>query len=150
VVALIRRGISAYGIELTPAVARLARQQGAPVMEGSVFDPIPRMGEWRTVLLLDGNIGIGGHPVTLLRRVAQIIARDGRVLLELGAPGCDPQRQRVRLEVEDTSGPWFLWTTVAADSIDPLAGSAGLGVHELWQGAGRWFAELEPVAVGAT
>lgn len=39
VVALIRRGISAFGVELTPAAARLARQQGAPVMEGSVFGP---------------------------------------------------------------------------------------------------------------
>ncbi len=143
VVALIRRGISAFGVELTPAAARLARQQGAPVMEGSVFGPVPRTGEWRTALLLDGNVGIGGHPVTLLRRVADLIAPDGRVLVELGAPGCDTQRQRVRLEVEDTSGPWFPWTSVAADRIDPLVAKVGLAVHELWQGAGRWFAELD-------
>jgi hypothetical protein len=142
VVALIRRGISAFGIELTPAAARLARQQGAPLMEGSVFDDVPRTGEWLTALLLDGNIGIGGDPVGLLQRVGDLIAPDGRVLVELGPPGCDPARQHVRLEVEDTSGPWFPWTSVAADRIDLPAAEAGLGVRDLWQGAGRWFAEL--------
>lgn len=142
VVALIRRGISAFGIELTPAAARLARQQGAPLMEGSVFDEVPRMGEWRTALLLDGNVGIGGDPVRLLQRVGALIAPEGRVLVELGAPGCDAERQRVRLEVKDTSGPWFPWTSVAADRIDPPAEKAGFTVHDLWRGADRWFAEL--------
>lgn len=142
VVALIRRGIRAFGVELTPAAARLARQQGAPLMEGSVFDHVPRTGEWRTALLLDGNIGIGGDPVGLLQRVGELIAPDGRVLVELGPPGYDAERLRVRLEVRDTSGPWFPWTSVAADRIDEPAGKAGLGVHDLWQGAGRWFAEL--------
>jgi len=142
VLALIRRGVSALGIELTPAAARLARQQGAPVLEGSVFDLVPRLGEWRTALLLDGNVGIGGDPLALLRRVGDLLAPDGRVLVELGSPGCDTRRQRVRLEVEDTSGPWFPWTSVAADCIEPLATKAALSVDELWQGESRWFAEL--------
>ncbi|MDP8975495.1 MAG: class I SAM-dependent methyltransferase [Actinomycetota bacterium] len=142
VVALMRRGISAFGIELTPAAARLARQQGAALMEGSVFDEVPRTGEWRTALLLDGNIGIGGDPVGLLQRVGGLIAADGRVLVELGAPGCDAERQRVRLEVKDASGPWFPWISVASDRIDLPAEKAGLTVDDLWQGADRWFAEL--------
>jgi SAM-dependent methyltransferase len=142
VLALIRRGISALGIELTPAAARIARQQGAPVMEGSVFDPVPRSGEWRTALLLDGNIGIGGEPLALLQRVGDLLAPDGRVLVELGAPGCGNRRQRVRLEVEESTGPWFPWTSLAADRIELLAGKAGLVVDDLWQGAGRWFGEL--------
>jgi SAM-dependent methyltransferase len=145
VLALIRRGISALGVELTPAAARIARQQGAPVIEGSVFDPVPRSGQWRTALLLDGNIGIGGEPMALLQRVADLLAPDGRVLVELGAPGCGHQRQRIRLEVDETSGPWFPWTSLGADRIQLLAGKAGLVVDDLWQGAGRWFAELSRV-----
>ena len=142
VLALISRGISALGVELTPAAARIARHQGAPVMEGSVFDPVPRSGEWRTALLLDGNIGIGGEPLALLQRVGDLLAPDGRVLVELGAPGCGNQRQRVRLEVEESTGPWFPWTSLAADRIELLADKARLLVDDLWQGAGRWFAEL--------
>ncbi len=146
VLALMRRGVSASGIELTPAVARLARQQGAAVMEGSVFDAVPGIGKWRTALLLDGNIGIGGDPLSLLRRVRHLLATGGSALVELNPPGSDTSRRRLRLEVEDTSGPWFHWTNVAADRVDALADQAGLSVHDLWEAAGRWFADLKDAA----
>lgn len=142
IVALMRRGIYAFGIELTPAAARLARQQGAPVLEGSVFGEVPRAGQWQTALLLDGNIGIGGDPVTLLERVEALLAPAGRLLVELGPPGCDSERHRVRLEIAGTSGPWFPWTSVAADRLDALATTVGLVVAELWHDEARWFAEL--------
>src|SRR5205823_333854 len=66
VLALARRGVLAVGVDVTPAAVRYARARGAPVFRGSVFAAVPGVGHWRTALLLDGNIGIGGRPVVLL------------------------------------------------------------------------------------
>ena len=53
---------------------------------------------WRTILLLDGNIGIGGAPVALLRRAGELLAPDGRIVVETDPPGAPTHRVRVRLE----------------------------------------------------
>jgi SAM-dependent methyltransferase len=85
--ALSRRGVVAVGIELSPTAVRHAREGGARVVEGSIFEVAPNPGCWSTALLLDGNIGIGGRPAALLRRVADLLTDDGRVLVELDPPG---------------------------------------------------------------
>ena len=87
VLALARRGVDCLGIDVTPSAVRLARSRGATVVEGSIFDPVPRAGIWATGLLLDGNIGIGGDPVALLTRVASVLRPGARILVELGSPG---------------------------------------------------------------
>src|SRR5204863_7462240 len=68
VVGLARRGAVALGVDPAPAAVALARGRGAAVLQRSVFDPLPGHGRWRTIVLADGNIGIGGDPVRLLRR----------------------------------------------------------------------------------
>jgi SAM-dependent methyltransferase len=82
-VALAERGIPALGIDITPYAVDLARSSGALVMQRDVFDRVPGTGRWTTVLLADGNIGIGGDPAALLRRVAELLAPQGRALVEL-------------------------------------------------------------------
>ena len=62
VLGLAQRGTVALGVDPAPAAVALARSRGAPVLQRSVFDPLPGQGRWRTVLLADGNIGIGGDP----------------------------------------------------------------------------------------
>ena len=52
-----------------------------------VFGPLPGEGRWDTALLADGNIGIGGDPVALLARVRELLAPEGRVVVDLAAPG---------------------------------------------------------------
>lgn len=81
--ALSRRGVTAVGVELSPTAVRHARNGGAHVVEGSIFEVTPDPGLWSTALLLDGNIGIGGHPHVLLQRVAELLTDDGLVLVEL-------------------------------------------------------------------
>src|SRR4051812_49744005 len=68
VCALARRGVLALGLDVSPVAVRLARERGATAVEGSIFDRVP--GHWASALLLDGNVGIGGRPAALLRRVA--------------------------------------------------------------------------------
>lgn len=84
--ALARRGVVAVGVEIAPVAVRHARQRGAEVVEGSIFEVAPDPGQWNTALLLDGNIGIGGRPERLLRRIAGLLSADGRILVEVEPP----------------------------------------------------------------
>jgi hypothetical protein len=107
-----------------------------------VFDPIVGEGRWRTVLLLDGNIGIGGDPAALLVRLDALLRQDGRILVETGPPGASSAVERAHLEVDGEVGPTFGWQTVSADQIEGLAVAAGLRVDRTWQDTGRCFAFL--------
>lgn len=141
--ALARQGVLAVGVDVTPAAVALARRGGADVIHGSIFDHVPGAGTWRTALLLDGNIGIGGCPVALLARVAAMLRDGGRVLAELEPPGGGLRSGRLRLEGATRTSASFPWARVAVDAIDGPAADAGLAVTERWSDDGRWFAALE-------
>jgi len=142
VVALAEQGIAALGIDITvPAIDR-ARSAGAAVLERCVFDRVPGVGRWRSALLLDGNIGIGGDPAALLRRTRHLLAPDGHALVETARPGHDDRDRRVRFEIAGAPGPWFGWATVDAASLRPVAARAGFTVAEQWCDDDRWFAWL--------
>jgi SAM-dependent methyltransferase len=151
VVALRRRGVRATGVEISAVAAAIARERGAEVMVGSVFE-WPTTSDWQTALLLDGNIGIGGDAGRLLRRTAELLAPAGRALVELEPPAGAPRARRVRLEGGRSVSHWMPWHVVAIDEIDDLAANAGLVVHERWQAEERWFVQLrrETVACPAS
>jgi SAM-dependent methyltransferase len=141
--ALARRGVLAVGVDVSPVAVALARRRGASVLEASIFDRLPGAGAWRTALLLDGNIGIGGRPDALLRRLVALLAAGGTVLVELDPPGAGVARGRVRLEAGATVSDWFAWAHVGAEAIAMPARAAGLRVAARWRDQGRWFAALE-------
>jgi SAM-dependent methyltransferase len=141
--ALARRGVLAVGVDVSPVAVALARRRGAAVVEASIFDRLPGAGRWRTALLLDGNIGIGGRPDALLRRLAALLVAGGSVLVELDVPGSGVERSLVRLEDGATSSHWFSWARVGAEAIAMPARAAGLRVAARWHDDGRWFAALE-------
>jgi len=140
--ALARRGIEGLGVDVSPVAVRLARERGATVLRGSIFDRVPGAGRWNTALLLDGNVGIGGRPAALLARLALLLAPGGAVIAELDPPGAGIAGLRLRLEAGHTRTEWFAWAQVGADAIERPARAAGLGVRERWHDDGRWFAEL--------
>jgi len=147
VIGLAQRGTVALGVDPAPAAVALCRSRGAPVLQKSVFDPLPGQGRWRTVLLADGNIGIGGDPERLLRRCGELLAGDGTVVVEVEprAGAVDGWRPyRARLERGQSRGPWFCWAVVGADAIAELARAAGLRLLRLDRIAaeGRCFAHL--------
>ena len=141
-VALSERGIPALGIDITPYAVDLARSSGALVMLRDVFDRVPGTGRWTTVLLADGNIGIGGDPAALLRRVAELLAPQGRAIVELEPPGSPLRQEQVRLCHAGSTSAWFPWAYVGADHITDVANDAGLGEVEIWTVDGRWFASI--------
>jgi SAM-dependent methyltransferase len=140
--ALAERGLVVLGIDAAPTVVHAARRRGVAVLERSVFAPLPGHGRWATVLLLDGNIGIGGDPSRLLRRSADLLAPDGAVLVELLGPGQATEIVTGRIERDGQAGPWFPWALVGVDGIAAVAGPAGLYVAGITEGRGRWFAQL--------
>ena len=96
--ALARRNVPALGIDISEVAVTLARSIGAPAIRRSVFDPLPRTGQWHCVLLADGNIGIGGNPAALLRRVRELLRPGGAAYVEVGAPGSKSQTKWLSLE----------------------------------------------------
>ncbi len=82
VVELARQGRSALGVDVSSAAVRLTTAAGGAAVRRSVFDPVPGEGRWGAALLADGNVGIGGDPVALLRRCRALVragrARPGR------------------------------------------------------------------------
>jgi SAM-dependent methyltransferase len=140
VLALQRRGIGVLGVDVSPDAVRLARSRGAAAVHGSVFDAVD--GRFRTLLLLDGNLGIGGDPVALLRRAHQLLTAAGVVLAEVGEPMAGSRRLALRLRLAHEVSKPFPWAVVGDADAAALAGASGFAVADRWRAGGRWFVEL--------
>ncbi|TDD69869.1 methyltransferase domain-containing protein [Jiangella aurantiaca] len=145
VVALAELGVPALGVDASAHAVDQARARGATALRHSVFDALPGEGRWQSVLLLDGNVGIGGAPADLLRRVARLLAGDGRVVVETAPPGAGSWRGEARLERDGEISGWFPWARVAADDLARVAAAAGLRLAGWHVAAGRWFARVARV-----
>jgi SAM-dependent methyltransferase len=143
--ALAARGVRALGVDLAPEAIAQCRTRGVPALRADVFAPLPDEGTWSHALLADGNLGIGGDPVALLRRAASLICRTGSVIVELDAsqPGLWCGHARVRSR--EAIGRPFPWATAGIEALPRLAGPAGLRPTVVYRGR-RSFAELVPVA----
>ena len=112
-----------------------------------VFEPLPGEGRWAHALLIDGNIGIGGDPVRLLRRCGALIAADGTLLVEVEPPGAGLWQGHAYVlsgssGEPEVRGPAFRWARVGADAVACTATAAGLRVADSFRFGPRWFAEL--------
>lgn len=131
VAALAERGLPALGVDLSGVAVGLARRRGGSVLRRDLDDPLPGEGRWGTVLLLDGNVGIGDDPATLLRRCRSLVRPGGRVVVEVSAddPWLDSSTE---LEVAGTPFPvpWALVGAVACVRYAVAAGLLPTGVRE--------------------
>ena len=140
---LASQGIPALGVDASPSAVALARRRDATVLQRDLFGPLPGEGRWATVLLFDGNVGIGGHPVRLLSRCRRLTGGRGHVIAEVQPPGTGWRRLSARLELDGTRTHAFPWAVVGADAIANLARRAGLAVAAVHETpSGRWFARL--------
>jgi SAM-dependent methyltransferase len=140
---LARTGQTVLGIDVLPEAVRQTLARGVPALLRSVFSALPGEGRWRTVLLADGNIGIGGDPVALLDRARQLLAPDGRVVLDVAAWGAGVVTRHVSLETRHGQSGEFAWTTVGADAIQAVATAAGLGETSCHRRGDRVWAVVE-------
>ncbi len=143
--AAILGGHLALGIDASSVAVGIAQERGLPVLCRSIFQGLPAEGTWGTAMLIDGNIGIGGDPVALLTRVAELVlgGGEGRVLVEAHP---DASRDRVfdAVVVDDlgrASLP-FAWAEVGLEALRRCATRAGLTLVQHWTRGGRTFAEF--------
>ncbi len=144
--ALWERGVDVLGVDTSPEAVRLTIARGAPALCRDVFDDLPRPTGWQHVLLADGNVGLGGRPDRLLKRVAALLSPHGSVLVELAGTGAVSIHEGVHLRVGERDSGCFDWATVGVDAIADVAAGAGLVVVDLVSGAGRHVATLQHTA----
>jgi SAM-dependent methyltransferase len=143
---LARAGQTVLGIDVLPEAVRQTLERGVPALLRSVFDPLPGEGRWGTVLLADGNIGIGGDPVALLERARELVAPDGRVVVDVEVWGSGVVTRHVSLETRHGRSGEFPWTTVGADAVQAVASAAGLGMATCYRHGERRWAVVEAQA----
>ncbi|MGI9157228.1 MAG: methyltransferase domain-containing protein [Marmoricola sp.] len=136
------RGFYALGIDISAEAVLQTRARGGAAVCHDVFVELSGATTWQHVLLADGNIGLGGDPVRLLRRVAELLASHGSALVEVAGHGVGTVHEQVRLRVGDQMSTPFTWATVGIDSIDAVAGQAGLLLERLRHDSGRYVATL--------
>ncbi|MFH9296690.1 class I SAM-dependent methyltransferase [Streptomyces sp. NPDC017520] len=137
-------GHRALGIDVSEAAVARTRGLGGAALLRSVFEPLPGEGRWGTLLLLDGNIGIGGDPAALLDRAADLLGVGGLLIAETAPVDVD-ERVRVRLDdgrdgTDGRTAPArdaqpFPWARIGTPALLRHARAGG------WLTAGQWGAE---------
>ncbi|TDC82100.1 class I SAM-dependent methyltransferase [Micromonospora sp. KC606] len=140
--ALTRAGTTALGVDVSARAVALTRARGAVAVRADLFDPLPAEGRWAHVVLLDGNIGIGGDPVALLSRCRSLLGPAGTVLVELDPPGAGSWQGLAHVLSGRDRGPVFRWARLDTEAVHDTAARAGLAVREVFRAGRRWFAEL--------
>lgn len=148
-------GHRALGIDVSETAVARTRGLGGAALLRSVFDPLPGEGRWGTLLLLDGNIGIGGDPAALLDRAADLLGPGGLLIAETAPVDVD-ERVRVRLDdgrggplgessptaVRGTAAEPFPWARIGTAALLRHAGAGGWRTADQWGAEGRTFVSL--------
>ncbi len=145
--ALAARGLPTLGIDVSSTSVGQTRARGGSALRRNVFEPVPGEGRWQTLLLADGNVGIGGDPLQLLRRCRELLSPEGWALIEV-----DPDDHLDERTTLTLTGPWgrrstpIPWALVGATSLARYAAQAGLLAVEDWRADGRAFVTLRQAA----
>lgn len=142
VAALAATGMPALGVDISPDAVARTRRHGGRALRRSVFDRLPGEGRWDTVLLMDGNVGIGGDPVPLFARLRDLVRPGGRLLAEAAGDDVD---ERLTVRVEDAHGRHgrpFPWARVGTTALLHAAEATGWILTSRWTAGGRPFVEL--------
>jgi glycosyltransferase A (GT-A) superfamily protein (DUF2064 family)/SAM-dependent methyltransferase len=141
--ALASRGIPALGVDLSREAVGRTRDRGGSALVRDVRERLPGEGRWGTVLLADGNIGIGGDPGALLRRCRSVLRPGAVALVETSPDPAHDVRTAVTLH-----GPWgrrshpVPWAVMGAHALVEVAAAAGFVAVEDWRVGGRAFVML--------
>ena len=140
--ALRHRRHRVLGIDVSPVAVERTRDNGAPALHLSVYDRLPGEGSWDTALLMDGNIGIGGDPVALLRRITHITAPGGLLITEVANSNVD---ERLTVHVDNGAGRRggrFAWARIGAEALARLTSDSNWRIVEHWSRDDRAFCAL--------
>jgi SAM-dependent methyltransferase len=141
--AAIDEGLDALGVDVSPTAVGIALSAGLAVLQRSIFDRIPLEGTWATLLLVDGNIGIGGDPDALLARCVSLLAADGVLVVEVHRdPEYDLAYQGTLHDAAGHSSDAFPWAEIGLSALRRRATRVGFVQVAEWTRGGRSFARL--------
>lgn len=143
-------GLDAVGIDVDPEAVRLARESGGEAIHGSVFDAAAALDAtarrgpgWGGALVVDGNIGIGGDPVSLLARIWELTAPDALAWVETAAKPWINHRFTARvLDARGRESGAFPWAAVGWQVLPALANACGWDTLATRSLEGRVFCQL--------
>lgn len=136
--ALAAQGTVALGVDISARAVNLARRRGSVAVRRDVFAPLPGEGRWSWALLVDGNIGIGGRPQRLLRRVRQLVRRGGAAIVEVCAEDVEVCGE-ARIAVAGMTSRPFPWAQLGAPALRRSAAATGWRPVQTWDDGGRRF-----------
>ncbi|MEU3661884.1 class I SAM-dependent methyltransferase [Streptomyces sp. NPDC032940] len=141
---LAARGRTVLGVDVSEAAVSRTAERGGPSLRRSVFEPLPGEGRWDTVLLMDGNVGIGGDPGALLSRVAALLAPGGLLIAETVAADVDERAQVQVVDVTDARAPGrpFPWARIGTRALLRRASATGWRTAAQWASGERRFVAL--------
>ncbi|MFJ3497009.1 class I SAM-dependent methyltransferase [Streptomyces sp. NPDC086091] len=143
---LASRGRAALGVDVSEAAVEHTAGLGGQALRRSVFEPLPGEGRWGTVLLMDGNVGIGGDPYALLSRAARLLAPGGLLIAETLPVDVDERAEVQVVDVtgvpEPTGGTLFPWARLGTPALLRYADRQGWGAADQWAAGGRCFVAL--------
>ena len=143
---LAARGTVALGIDISARAVTQTAARGGSVLQRAVQQQLPGEGRWGTVLLADGNIGIGGDPEILLSRCHDLLTGGGIALVEADSEDDANHRVLLRLHGVDgrVSSP-IPWARIGSGPLIRLASMLGFVAVEDWRVDGRVFIALRKV-----
>ncbi len=104
-------GLCVLGVDTSAPAVALTRRAGAAALLADALGPLPRPAAgWDGVLLLDGNVGIGGDPHRLLSQVVDLLP-----------PGAGCWSSSTRTASPTASG----CSSATANGSAPLSGGPG-------------------------
>jgi glycosyltransferase A (GT-A) superfamily protein (DUF2064 family)/SAM-dependent methyltransferase len=148
--ALAETGTPALGVDVSAHAVQLTADRGACVLRRPVEGPLPGEGRWGTVLLADGNVGIGGDPDSLLRRCRELLHPTGLLLVE--ADPDDDLEDVTPITLVDPGGRRahpLPWARLGSAALTRVAARTGFLVVEEWRVADRVFLALRASFVPA-
>ena len=125
------RGLEITAVDSSPGAVESCRLRGVrDVRLGDLNDP-PSDRQWATVLLLCGNLGLGGSwdgNRKLLARLAEISA-PGAVLIGDSVNSTDSAASGLRIHYGGSVTPWWRQRNVSADEVPALVEGTGWQVE---------------------
>jgi rSAM/selenodomain-associated transferase 1 len=141
--ALALQGIPVLGVDLSTQAVTQTWGRGGSALRRDFTQRLPAEGRWGTVLLADGNIGIGGSPGWMLSRCRSLLRSSGIALVEADADDESDSHTSVVLRAEHGRTSVVMpWARIGARPLVTLAARAGFVAVEQWHVDGRVFVAL--------
>ena len=124
------RGVEVTAVDSSPGAVDVCRARGVTdARVGDLADP-PTDKLWRLILLLCGNLGLGGSfegNRRLLRRLAEVAAPDALLVGDTVDPGAATEI-RLRIRYRGSATPWWRQYNVPVAEIEALVAGTGWSI----------------------